>query len=216
MLRPPSTRRIRSADVVGAFVERRARALLHLRYFTLLCIFTSIVVAIMAAEEVYARRWSGDAAPLGRTPWADTLKIASTALTALLCGLAVTKAAVIYEVRGAQKRLIPGQSFFDTDICRSLFAELLVSAVHCPAGVYALINTTNPINVTITYDLDSLLSVLQFLRLGLLVSMLVKEFSGMDGKAARHVQRSLHLTFDSAFASRHMLDARPILSVALI
>lgn len=210
----------RTADLKKEEITRLTQRLRIARVIAILLGFIGIGVAVVAAEEVYKTRQhdilEGSAWSVGRSSLADAAKSASTAFTVLMLLALCAKASLTYKLYGVQGQLLPAQRFVDTDIARNLAIEMIVSAVHCPAGVYALVNTTNPINVTITYDLDSLLSVLMFARLAMLVGMVIKEISGFNSAASRIVQNSLNLSFDLSFATRHLLDSQPVLSALTI
>lgn len=210
----------RPADSKKVEITRLTQRLRVVRVIAILLGFIGIGVAVVAAEEVYKSRQKdileGSAWSLGRSSLSDMTKSASTAFTVLMLVALCVKAHLTYQLYGVQGQLLPAQRFIDTDIARNFAIEMIVSAVHCPAGVYALVNTTNPINITITYDLDSLLSVLMFARLAMLVGMVIKEISGFNSAASRIVQNSLNLSFDLSFATRHLLDSQPVLSALTI
>lgn len=184
-----------------------------LRVVSIVCGIAGIAAAVVAADDVFATRIAeANTNPLGRSSTADIAKLASTLLTVLLLVCIAAKAHLHFRLRGMRQQLLPRQTFFDTDLLWPLLVELAVCGVCCPAGVYGLVAVTNAGGVVITYDYDSLLSVLMFLRLGLLLAVLIKEASGFDTAAARITERTLSLNFDAYFAARHVLEARPIIS----
>ena len=208
----------KTSDAVIAVLNLRLRLV---RIATLVLGFGGIATAVVAAEDVYSNRMVGmplvpSTNPTGRSPTSDATKSVSTVLTAFLLMCVAIKYVFVFRLYAAQRRLIPQQRFMDTDLPRNLALELLVCAVHCPAGCYGLVTITNAVAVPITYDYDSLLSALMFVRLGMLVAMLIKEASGFHTPASAYVQRALNISFDSSFATRHLLDASPVISSLVI
>ena len=192
------------------------------RLATILVGFLGITFAILAAEAVFTARTANALAaaagstpsapnPLGQTDLSDVYKALSTLFTLGLLACAAAKAALNFRLRGTLGTLFPQQTLWDTPLARELLLELAVYAVHCPIGLYGTFTVTNPVNIPITYDTDSLLSVLMFLRLAAVVSLLIEEVSGFGSAEAERVRQQLKdVSFDSSFASRHLLDNMPI------
>ena len=203
----------------SATAQEISKLLKTTRIVRIVCIFlmlAGIATAIVAAESVFSTRVRNPDNPLGQTSFNLWVKWVSTILTAVLLVMMCVKASLNFQMLAVQGVLIPHQSFFDTTLARNLAIELLVCAVHCPAHVYALIPISNPIDIVISYDLDSLLSMLQFFRLLMVITMIINELSGFSGSTSRQVQRNLHVSFDTKFALSHLLDLIPISGSLLV
>ena len=88
--------------------------LFSLQTATALVALAGLFVAIWAAEEVFTARVSEPFAnPLGRTPTADSLKAASSVLTAAVLLLAVLHAVFDHRLRVLVGLALPGQSLLD-------------------------------------------------------------------------------------------------------
>ena len=208
----------RSRNAAEAFLTSRVRLL---RVFMVVCGFAGIAAAIVAADAVFNARTASVVAtagwyppvssnPLGACPEAFAAKLASTLLTLMLLACVVAKARYRFVLLGLRRQLLPGQRFWETPLLVPTVVEFLICAVCCPVGVYALVDVVNAGKVVVTYDLDSLLSALMFLRLGLLAVVIIREASGFDSYEARVVERSTSQRFNASFAARQILDKRPI------
>ena len=189
------------------------RALVALRWLRLACMVVGVLgiaAAVVAANLVFAARVNNpETNPRGISDQAHVAKLSSSILTSVLLLLIVLKAALLFRIRVLRGHLLPRQTFFETDLWRALVVELAVCAIHCPAGVYALVTTVNPIDVEITYDLDSLLSACMFARLFVVMMLIVREVTGVQSVALRSVKQ---LEGSSEFVLRCLLEQRPIVA----
>lgn len=185
---------------------RAVWALRVLRYACIAVGCVGIGCAVAAANYVFADRVADPFAnPLGVSPVANDLKLASSVLTAVLLALVCAKSWTLFSIRKLRGHTLPQQRYIDTVLWRPLLLEIIVCAIHCPVGVYALVDTQNPVDVTITYDLDSLLAVCMFARLSFVFLLLLHELVRLDSG-----ERS------SAFVLRCLLEQRPILTSAIV
>lgn len=223
---PPTADKPVPTEARVALVLGKLRVLRIVAVALSLC---GIAAGVTAAEYVYAARTAwwyttstdspivpSNTNPLGRSPDADAAKLASTILTALLLACVVVEARYKFSILSLRRQVLPRQRFYETRLFVPTCVKFAVCAVCCPVGVYAIVPVTNMGGVVVDYDLDSLLSMVMFLRLWLLLSAVLEEVTGFGSAAARVVERSLSLSFDTYFALRHVLAAHSFTAAAVL
>ena len=135
----------------------------------------------------------------------DALKALTTVTTvALLLALAAFKYVEVSELR-LLGSLLPHESVLGS----SFVAIMALCALHCPAGVYRTMTTTQ-FSVTIVYDYDSLLAIALAFRGFALLPLCIDEFAGMNSKSARVIERFNGVRLDVAFTVRLLIDRSPM------
>ena len=202
----------RTAAAAGdAYAERRRQLLaanttvFRLEMVNLVLSLASLAAGVMAAETVYNNRNYGDQI-LGQSASAHALKLATTLLTAAM----LLVQAFIFRFELSVQRLqghIPADlAFWHTRLFRYYVGEALVMAVHMPVGCYGLWSTVNIGGVPITYDWDSLLSCLMFVRLKPLIMVCINQLSDFRSESAMHLAPCVgDVHMDSELAVRYLL-----------
>ncbi len=193
-------------------IMKTSMSIRHARYAMLFFGVVSIIMSVVAAEEVYMGRaaksnWNDK----GRNALSDAVKLVASILTIALCGSIIAKNILSYKLKELKGVLLPGQTFFHTLIFTQTLVEVSMAAVHCPMYVYGNVTSINPAKLTIIYDWDSLLSVaMLFLRMHIVVDIVLKDSLGDESPTSRIVTKTLKIRLDSSYAARVLLSDRPI------
>lgn len=192
-----------------------------LRVCTAVMSLAGLFLAIWAAEVIFTARVEEPFTnPLGRCALADSLKTASSVLTAVVAALFSACWVCEWRLRLSVGLALQGQTlqealFFSWE-GRLALLQLAALLVHCPAGVYAVWRTRNVSAVIIPYDADSLLTMVMFLpRAWPTVELLLRFFAGFDSVRAGVVQARTGIQLNTPFSVRFLLARYPLLSATI-
>ena len=172
-----------------------------------------LCTAIAAAEFVFTTRTANPLSnPLGVTPTSEALKGLTTALTALLLLCIGVQYHLKWRLRRLAGAVLPLQHFYESQLCIDMLMEIAFGAVHCPAGCYALWRVANVAETHTTYDADSIISCLMFLRLQPWLLLLLRSLTGFDTVRALVVQTQTGVQLDAMLAVRYVLKRKPVVS----
>ena len=149
-----------------------------------------LIVSCVAAEYVLQARTQFASDPLGRvtasqdplgaTPTTFWLKLLATLLTAATLLLLVLTHYWRYKLGKCRGVLLPEQKFLHSLHLTEFLVEFACVAIHCPVGCYANVQVANTAGLRALYDADSLITMLQFVRLKPLVLLALLYVSGFE------------------------------------
>jgi len=142
------------------------------------------------------------------------LKVVTTATTAVLILTIALKYATTFALMRERQALLSQATFIDSGLLLPLLGELVACAFHCPVGVGGSFVIRN-LRMTLTYDWDSLLSIVLFVRL-YLVLYVIDDMLGYRSQHARVIARWNGVTFGPSVTFRAFMDKWPIRTVGTI
>ena len=204
---------------LGAVADLSLRARLRLlRFLVVAAAIVGTAAAMSAASLVF---WAcfdtsvgQDPACLGRSPQTDSLKLLSSAATAVLLLLLVARTYTDFLDLRRRGLLMRHETILKSPLLPPLILELLVCGVHCPAYVYGSSGWPNRDHF-IYYDHDSLLSVWQLGRVYLLVQLFA-DVAGFESPHARVIAKFNGVKLDAHFAYRAISQNHPVGTVFFI
>jgi hypothetical protein len=171
-----------------------------------------LLVAAAAAEAVFSARTApGSTAPLGNTPQAAALKLASTLLTLLALALLCAVHFYRFQLNRARHVVMPLLHFYETPQAARLVLEFAFMAVHCPVGCYANWVTVNAGGSRAVYDADSLLTLIMLVpRLRPLVQLVLLRLSSLLSLRTLVVSSVTGFQFTEDLALRTIFKRHPL------
>ena len=155
-----------------------------------------------------------DASCLGRSATSDALKLASSVLTGLLLLVLVLRSYTEFLELQRRRLLMAHERFLLSPVLPSLLLQLVVCGIHSPAYVYGNSVWQNR-GFDIVYDYDSLLTLMQILRIYLAIELLA-DLAGFEAADARVIARFNSVKLDTIFAFRSILQVYPLQSVGVL
>ncbi len=153
--------------------------------------------------------------PLGKSDAAFSVKLATTLLTlcSILCHCALAWLRwSVMRIRAA----VPGMRFFESPALPRLLYDACLVAVHCPVGCYSNLVVTNYAGMTSTYDADSLISVVMFLRVMPILNLTVQTLSNFNRAGASLVGAQSGVHLNTMLALRYTMKRWTVLTTTVI
>ena len=202
---------------LAAFAFRRAaattldRRILLLKLIICLFHFAILATSIVSAELVYsARSTAGREGALGDSASANSAKLANTLLVVIELVLICLLYSLLWKQSSVQGRVLPGQFFTESPLLRALLFHLAIGALHWPVGCFALIQIYNYAGAYSVYDVESLVSVLQFARVVPLFNLAVGALTRFNTEAASVVARGGNVLLSTSLALRYAIKKWPV------
>ena len=213
-----SARRRGGATVQGNDSHRRRLELLSIVAKVFLCAFNvaGLAAAIVGAESVYfARKQDPAGNPLGRCDAAFRAKLAATVLTACSIGCYAVLAWLRWSIMKIRDT-VPGQRFFESPVLARFAYDACLVALHCPVGCYANLEVFNYAGIISTYDADSLISVVMFLRLMPLFNLAVQTLAHFNRAGANLVSAQSGVRLNTLLALRFTMKRWTVLTTTVM
>jgi Ion channel len=185
---------------INATILAQENRLSRLHFLITFVGLAGLGVAVAAAQIVSAT--SVGALTINSTT--NILKIVSTILTFFLLVFIALKYRVILRINRFKGLILPRESFIETSFFRAFLLELIICGIHCPLYVYGSFSY-DFMGTAFFLTYDEVISVVEFLRLYLLVLLLTDSLN-IQGQYASAVARWHNVELDIWFTLKLILQ----------